>query len=284
MNGERKESKHYVRLNIDNIKNKLNTEYLGREILYLDEVDSTNNIAKEYGKQEGNHGLLVIAEGQNAGKGRLGRSWNSPIGSGVWMSLVLKPNIEQKSSPMLTLIAALAVNVSMRKITGLKTVIKWPNDIVLNGKKTCGILTEMTASADKQGSIIMGIGINVNQEEFPEELREKATSLWIEGKRQVSREALISEIMNQLELYFKKFCLTESMAVLRDEYNVQLIHQGKRVRIIEKNVEFEGTALGIDESGALLVQVEQSDNGIDTPYIKTVLSGEISVRGTKGYV
>jgi len=284
MNGERKESKHYVRLNIDNIKNKLNTEYLGREILYLDEVDSTNNIAKEYGKQEGNHGLLVIAEGQNAGKGRLGRSWNSPIGSGVWMSLVLKPNIEQKSSPMLTLIAALAVNVSMRKITGLKTVIKWPNDIVLNGKKTCGILTEMTASADRQGSIIIGIGINVNQEEFPEELREKATSLWIEGKRQVSREALISEIMNQLELYFKKFCLTESMAVLRDEYNAQLIHQGKRVRIIEKNMELEGTALGIDESGALLVQVEQSDNGIDTSYIKTVLSGEISVRGVKGYV
>nr|WP_243167972.1 biotin--[acetyl-CoA-carboxylase] ligase [Anaerocolumna cellulosilytica] len=250
----------------------------------MEEVDSTNNVAKDYGKQKGNHGLLVIAEKQNAGKGRLGRSWNSPKGSGIWMSFVLKADIEPQNSPMLTLITALAVNGAIRKITGLETAIKWPNDVILNGKKTCGILTEMTAAADRQECIIIGIGINVSQEEFPEELKEKATSLWLEGKRPVSREELISEILNQFELYYKKFCLTESMEVLKEEYDAQLIHLRKQVRIVENNMEYEGIALGIDEGGALLVQVEQTNQGITTTFVKTVLSGEISVRGLKGYV
>lgn len=284
MDGKQKDKVHYSKLDLNLIKQELNTGYLGQKILYLEEVGSTNNVAKEYGKQEGNHGLLIIAEEQNAGKGRLGRTWNSPKGSGIWMSFVLKTEIELKNTPMLTLVAALAVNQSIRKHTELESAIKWPNDIILNGKKICGILTEMSTSMNQLDGIIIGIGINVNQKEFPEELREKATSLWIESNRSVSREVLISEVMNQFETYYKKFCFTESMEQLKEDYNSQLIHRRKLVKIIEKDTEEEGIALGIDSDGALLVQVEKVENGTALPWIRTVLCGEISVRGPEGYV
>lgn len=274
----------YKQLDPVSIENIVSTECFGKRIIYFEEVDSTNLVAKQLGKQEGTHGILVVAEKQNAGRGRLGRNWSSPKGSGIYLSLVLQPEINPEHAAMLTIIAALAVNQGIRKTTGIESYIKWPNDIVINGKKVCGILTEMSTVNEKLECVVIGIGINVSQMSFPKELKSMATSLQMEGKKDVDRSELIINIMNYLEMYYKSFIKEKSLQPIVGEYNSFLVNMGRQVRILDDAASYTGTALGINESGALLVNTEEIIQGEKKSVIKMVVSGEVSVRGIYGYV
>lgn len=274
-------NKENDKLKIEDIKEVLSTKIFGKSIYYHDQIDSTNTEAKRLlteHREEGInlHGTLILAEEQTKGRGRLGRDWSSPNEGGVWMSLVLRPELPASICPMLTIVAALAVNSAIRKQTGLLSFIKWPNDIIISGKKVCGILTEMAGLSQGRPDIIIGIGINANRDEFPEELRESATSLSLEKGDIIPRSLLIGEIINQLEKYFNRFLITRDLSELKAEYEEYLVNRGKQVRVLERESEYTGTALGINEQGALLVESKEE--------IREIISGEVSVRGLYGYV
>jgi BirA family biotin operon repressor/biotin-[acetyl-CoA-carboxylase] ligase len=193
------------------------------------------------------------------------------------MSFVLKPqNLRPENAPMLTLVSALAVQSAICRETGLAARIKWPNDIVLGGKKVCGILTELSTQIDYINHIVVGIGINVHNEQFPEELIDRATSLYLESGRRYSRAALVEAVCEQFEHYYEIFMQTQDLSALQAEYNQCLVNRNRQVRVLDPRGEYEGTAAGINEKGALLVETAED--------IKQVDSGEVSVRGIYGYV
>ena len=178
---------------------------------------------------------------------------------------------------MLTLVAALAVADGIREVCDLEAKIKWPNDIVVNGKKVCGILTEMSTELECINYIVTGIGINVANHEFPEEIRDVATSLYLETGKEVRRSQLIAAIMRAYEGYYDKFMENQNMKSLMDVYNSRLANCGTQVRVLSPGNEYTGMALGIDEMGELLVHTEDGK-------VCKVISGEVSVRGIYGYV
>ncbi len=266
------------------IENQMTSKIFGKNIIYYDAVDSTNTVAKRLGKEPGRHGVLVLAESQSAGRGRMGREWDSPKNEGIWMSLILQPAIDICNASMLTLIAALAVNRGIRNVTKLNSFIKWPNDIIINGKKVCGILTEMSTSKDMLECIVVGIGINVSNNNFDQDLRDKATSLSGEGYLHIDKIQLLNEIMVSMEYYYDIFLKTQNLKELSKEYNNALINIDKTVKIIERGNEFIGVALGINELGELLVKTDVVIDGEKKEVMKEVVSGEVSVRGVYGYV
>lgn len=260
------------------LESRINTEIIGQKIKYYEEVDSTNTVAKRIAEEKDTNGLLVIAEKQIQGKGRRGRNWDSPKGTGIFMSIILKPRINPSNASMLTLIAALSVIRSFKKLLSVEAFIKWPNDIVINGKKVCGILTEMSAEIDYINHVIVGIGINVSTKEFPSEISTVATSLFIEGNESISRAEIVSNILEEFETCYKVFLETENLVYLVEQYNKVLINMGREVRIMERDKEYLAIALGINERGELIV--EESE----TKQIKHIIAGEVSVRGVYGYV
>lgn len=266
------------------IEGQITTKTLGKRIVYFEEVDSTNLVAKKIGKEPDSHGILVLSKSQTAGRGRLGREWDSPKNEGIWMSLVLKPSIHISNASMLTLIAALAVNRGLRNVTNLNSLIKWPNDIIINGKKVCGILTEMSTSKDTLESIVVGIGINVSNATFDNGIIDKATSLQQEGYRDINKIQIINEILRCMEHFYEIFIKTESLSELCKEYNDSLINIEKTVKIIERGNEWQGTAIGINELGELLVKTDVIVDGVKKEIVREVVSGEVSVRGIYGYV
>lgn len=264
-------------LSKEEIESQMETKWAGKTVVYFDEIDSTNTRAKFLTEEGAVHGTLIVAEQQNAGKGRRGRSWTSPKGSGIWMTLILKPDILPQSASMVTLIAALAIAKSIKKRYDLDAKIKWPNDIVLNGKKVCGILTEMSSDIETINYIIIGIGINANTKTFPADIRDKATSISIEKQNEnIARSSLIADIMKEMEDLLDTFFETENLIFMKEEYENYLINIDKEVRILEPKSEYTGTALGIEEDGDLIVKLEDGT-------IKKVMSGEVSVRGIYGY-
>lgn len=259
------------------ILSSIRGSWAGREILYLDEVDSTNTAAKKAAENGAVHGTLVVSERQTGGKGRRGRAWDSPRGTGIFMTLILRPNMAPVHASMLTLVAALAVADGIRECTGAESLIKWPNDIVMSGKKVCGILTEMSADPDCINYVTVGIGINVNMEEFPEEIRGVAASIFTETGKKTKRSLLISAVMAAFERYYEVFMKTTDMSGLLEDYNGKLANCGRTVRVLDPAGEYSGTAIGIDREGELLVEMEDTT-------VRRVLSGEVSVRGIYGYV
>lgn len=243
--------------------------------IILEEVDSTNIELKRQAEAGAKEGTLLIAERQLKGKGRQGRPWDSPKGSSIAMSFLLKPELTPEKAARLTLVTALAVSRAVEKVTGLKALIKWPNDLVINGKKICGILTEMSTGAEGVRYVVVGIGMNVNIEAFREDLP-YATSLRIEGGRSYSREALIDKILSEFSVYYERFLKTGSLEGLLEEYNKRLVNRDSRVQIIKEKETMQGTARGVNAEGELIVETE---NGLET-----VLFGEVSVRGVYGYV
>ena len=259
------------------ILSSIRGSWAGREILYLDEVDSTNTAAKKAAENGAVHGTLVVSERQTGGKGRRGRAWDSPRGTGIFMTLILRPNMAPVHASMLTLVAALVVADGIRECTGAESLIKWPNDIVMSGKKVCGILTEMSADPDCINYVAVGIGINVNMEEFPEEIRGVAASIFTETGKKTKRSLLISAVMAAFERYYEVFMKTTDMSGLLEDYNGKLANCGRTVRVLDPAGEYSGTAIGIDREGELLVEMEDTT-------VRRVLSGEVSVRGIYGYV
>lgn len=259
------------------IKSVLNTKWIGDELYFCEEIDSTNTKAKQLAETGADSGTLVIANMQTGGKGRRGRHWESPAGTGIFMTLILKPDMNPSRASMLTLVMALAVVKACNEITTSTCYIKWPNDIVLNNKKICGILTEMSAEMDYINHIVIGIGINANINAFPEELKEKATSIKIENGNEVKRTLLINRILVHFEQEYETFMQNENMKAQIEEYNEFLINKDKEVTIIEHSNQYQGIALGIDETGELLVKKEDGK-------VESVYAGEVSVRGIYGYV
>lgn len=259
------------------IKSLMHTEWVAREVLYFDTIDSTNTKAQELAEKGYPSGTLVVADKQESGKGRRGRSWVSPSGTGIFMTLMIKPDINPNNASMLTLVAALAVAKAITSVTGEEALIKWPNDIVVNGKKVCGILTEMNAQFDYINHIVVGIGINVHNESFPEEISQMASSLMIEaGGKRFHRAQIIAETMAYFEQYYDTFLKTQDLSALVREYDELLVNRNKSVRVLDPKEPFDGKAMGITPKGELIVDTWESR--------KLVSSGEVSVRGIYGYV
>lgn len=263
-------------LNQNELLSRRKTKWIGTDTLCYETIDSTNAQAKRLAEEGYGDGTLIVANHQEAGRGRRGRSWESPAGTTISMSLLLKPDINPNNASMITLVSALAVSKAITQLTGVAAGIKWPNDIVMNGKKVCGILTEMSAQFDYVNHIVVGIGINVNTESFPEEIRDVATSLRIETGKMVCRAELIEAIWENFEEVYEIYLQTEDLQNLVKDYNARLVNMHQRVKVLDPKEPFEGNARGITPRGELMVDTWESR--------KLVSSGEVSVRGIYGYV
>lgn len=260
----------------EEVDSLLETEWAGHPVVYEEEQESTNQTAKMLAEQGAFHGTLVVAERQVSGRGRRGRPWHSPKGSGIWMSILLRPQIHPMSASMLTLVAAMAVyDAISSRVEGC--AIKWPNDIVIDGRKVCGILTEMSSELDNIHYVVIGIGINVNTDDFPVDIASVATSMHVITGAYYKRAEIIADIWKAFEKYYDFFVQTENLVLMVDTYNQRLVNMDRRVMIEERGHQYEGTARGIDAEGGLLVE---RDDGTTT----SVISGEVSVRGILGYV
>lgn len=264
-------------LSSEEIEGRLKTKWAGNTVYSYTEVDSTNNRAKQLAEEGAPHGTLVMADIQTAGKGRRGRSWSSPSGSGIWMTLILKPDLEPSRASMLTLVMAHSVTKAIRMVTGLDAGIKWPNDVVVNGRKVCGILTEMSAEIDFINHIVIGFGINANITSFPEEIGKTATSLELEMGQPVSRADLAASVLEQFEVDYQAFLSHGDLSALLTPYNDMLLGIGQQVRVLQPGHEYTGISAGINRAGELLVKREDGT-------VTEIYAGEVSVRGLYGYV
>ena len=239
----------------------LKTKNLGSTIHFEESVTSTQKIAHQLAYNGAEEGTLVVAEEQTEGRGRLSRGWHSPKYTGVWMSLILRPNLPPPRAPQLTLLTAVAIVQAIEEVTTVQPSIKWPNDILVNGKKLVGILTEMQAETDKINSVIIGIGINVNQEKehFPEELQTIATSLKMESGQEVNRAELIQVFLTKMEQLYENYLKHGFLPIklLWESYAVSI---GKKIIARTITGTLEGTALGITDDGVLIL--EQQDGTI----------------------
>lgn len=263
------------------VESRIKTEWAGKQVFYQKETDSTNIDCKQLAEKGAPHGALAVTDAQKSGRGRRGKSWVSPAGCSIFMSLLCRPDFPPDKASMLTLVMGLSVAQAIRDMTGLKADIKWPNDVVVNGKKVCGILTEMELSVETNEIryVVIGVGINVNNEEFPEEIQDMATSLFLEQKEKkerLSRAVLIEKVMTAFEKNYELFLEKLTLSLLQEEYNACLVNRDAVVRVLDPKGEYQGIARGIDELGNLLVEQENGE-------VKKVYSGEVSVRGLYGY-
>lgn len=245
------------RVNSANIQKHLGTSSYGRTIDYYESVQSTQIIAHDAAQAEAADGTLIVAEEQTAGKGRLSRPWSSTANKGIWMSLIIRPSLMPQQAPQMTLVSAVAIVRAIEELTQLEATIKWPNDIMINGKKMTGILTELQSDPDRVKAIIIGIGMNVNQDEddFPNELKPIATSLKMATGEHIDRAKLIAGILNYLELYTKMY-EKHGFGPIKLLWEGYSNTAGKRVRAVMLNETIEGTALGISEEGLLELRLD----------------------------
>ena len=257
------------------IADQIHTKWAGKTVHFARETDSTNLWIKRLAKEGAPEGTLALAEFQSAGRGRLGRSWEVPEGTSVMMSILLRPKFEPQYAPTLTLVMGMAVAKAVKSL-GFDVSIKWPNDVVVSHKKICGILTEMGVRDGKIDYAVIGVGINVNIKEFPEEMADKATSLYLESGREFDRSQIPGLVMEAFEEYYEKFAATCDLSGLKEEYESILANYNQPVRVLAKEP-YEGVARGITDGGELLV--EKTDGTI-----VAVSAGEVSVRGLYSYV
>lgn len=259
------------------IKSRLGSSRMGCEIYYIEETSSTNLVAKRLGDEGAPSGTLAIADMQTDGRGRRGRRWLSYQGKDIYMSLLLRPDIIPEKAPMLTLVMGLSVVQALNNELGVNAGIKWPNDIILSDKKAAGILTEMSTQTDYVEYLVIGVGINCNVTEFSEEIREIATSLAVQIGKKVLRAQIVAAVLKCFQENYEKFIGSGDLRDLIDEYNVNLVHRDKEIKILEPGREYFGIARGINARGELLVET-------DDQKVITVFTGEVSVRGRNGYV
>ena len=269
-------------LSASEITSRLTTQWAGRKLYYYDVTGSTNNDAKRLAEEGNPHGTVVVADVQNAGKGRRGRSWQTLSGTALSFTLLLRPEFAPDRASMITLVMALSVAEAVEETTGAAVTIKWPNDIVVNKKKICGMLTEMTMTPemDEIQYVVVGAGINVNNgspKEFQEEIRGTATSLMIETGRQINRAVLLDKVLVRFEDNYERFLMTLDLSQLREAYQRRLQGMGSEVRVLDPAGEYTGISHGINDQGELIVEKENGES-------VRVYAGEVSVRGLYGYV
>ena len=264
-------------LSYSELKSRIRNNWAGGEIYYYEETGSTNIDAKRLGEEGAAHGTIVVADKQNAGRGRRGRAWQSPAGKDIYFTILLRPSFEPDKASGLTLVMALSVAQAVERKCNLKAGIKWPNDVVLNGKKICGILTEMNMETDYIQHVVIGVGINVNLDEMPEEISQTATSILREGGEKTARAELLQEVLARFEENYGMYEKELDLSYMREEYNSHLVNVGKQVKVLDPKGEFEGIARGINASGELLIETPDGK-------VAEVYAGEVSVRGMYGYV
>lgn len=283
------------------IAEKLHTTWAGHNLIYKEETGSTNDDARELGEQGAPHGTLVIADRQISGRGSRGRNWETPQADNIAMSLLIRPSAPPDRISMLTLITGLSVaegieealiearDVALSKSTEVNIPgqiiaeykdfpqIKWPNDIVIAGKKICGILTELHMNSDNTiRDVVVGVGINVNMMDFPDEIKEIAGSILSTTGVELSRESVIACVMRRFEENYSKYSVDYDLSLLRDQYEARLINRHKLVKVLDPKGEYEAIAHGITEFGALIVSNEEGEEF-------EINAGEVSVRGLYGY-
>ena len=251
----------------------LTTAFVGRRIEYRPSVDSTNELARSLARQGAAEGLVVVAEEQTAGRGRRGRAWRSPWGKGVWSTTLLRPAVSPYEAPKMALVAALATAQAIEEATGLAATVKWPNDVLVAGRKVCGILVEMEAELELVRFLAVGIGVNANltPEEIPPEARQYAGSLMTALGRPVDRRALCGALLNRLEAEYLRWQREGFNAVLVDlRRRTEML--GRPVRVFDGDGAWDGVARDIAADGALLVEAEGR--------VRPVYAAEVSVRPT----
>lgn len=255
------------------IEAAMKTKKMGHPLYFYPETDTTNDRIRELALEGAPEGTLAVAELQTAARGRRGRAWQAPAESGVWMSLLLRPSIPPTQATVLTLLAGIALTEAIEDLTGLEPVIKWPNDLLLNGKKIVGILTEMDCDMETIHSVTVGMGINVNTKRFPEELKDIATSLYLESGKEFNRAELAGQAMARFEALYEEFLEKGgTFAPFKERYRTKCLNIGKEVKVIGGET-YLATALDITPVGELIVK--RRDNGAE----EVVFSGEVSIRG-----
>ena len=288
-------------MNKGSIAEQLHTTWAGHNLIYKEETGSTNDDARELGEQGAPHGTLVVADRQIKGRGSRGRSWETPQDGNIAMSLLIRPSAPPDRISMLTLITGMSVaegiedalieardidlskstevNIQGEIIAEYKSFpqIKWPNDIVIAGKKICGILTELHMNSDNTiRDVVIGVGINVNMMDFPDEIKEIAGSIRSTTGVELPRESVIACTMRRFEENYTKYCVSYDLSLLQEQYEARLINRHKLVKVLDPKGEYEAIAHGITELGALVVSDEDGDE-------YEINAGEVSVRGLYGY-
>ena len=271
-------------LDKNNWEENLPTKWAGRHMEYYQELVSTNMTIASLSAEGAPHGTLVIAEKQTGGRGRRGRSWESPAGKSLYFSLLLRPEFQPEKASMLTLVMAHSVVKALERAAEStqgaaerKATIKWPNDILVNGKKVSGILTEMQVEKGRIGHVIIGVGINVKAQEFVGELAGKASTLEQEWQMEVDRDLLLRHIMQNFEQDYESFEASGDLQPFLEYYHSRLLNKDAYVKVLDPQEPFGGIARGITAKGELIVEKENGQTSF-------VYAGEVSVRGKEGYV
>ncbi|MEA5002774.1 MAG: biotin--[acetyl-CoA-carboxylase] ligase [Christensenella sp.] len=250
-------------------------EMPGVNYVWMDEIDSTNEEAKRAGRDGAPAKSVFIAEHQGRAKGRLGRGWDSQRGTSIEMTVLLRPQFTPEKAPAITFAAALGLLRAVRRVCGVQALIKWPNDIVYEGKKLCGILTEMSSDIDHVEYIVCGMGLNVNQQDFPDEVRKRAVSLRMATGKELNRQQLCAALTNDVFAYCERY-INEGIGSVFDEYCENSAIIGKEIRIVCANETLNGVCEGFCEDGAVIVRVGQET--------RIFRAGEVSVRGMADYI
>ena len=250
------------------IRNQLRAELVGRKIMTYDSVDSTNNVAKNLIGTPDKEGAVILADHQTQGKGRNGRTWHSEENVGIYLSILLNPTLPLEDISQITLVAGVTVVQAINEFSRARAYLKWPNDIILNGKKVAGVLTENHKN-NSQSGIILGIGINVNHSHFPVSLQHIATSMAMENGEIFERLPLITFLINHLDQEYRCF-LEEGLSPVIDHWNLNSDMFGKQISVTHGNQTFSGTAMKLDPRGHLVVLM---DNGEEVDFD----SGEITL-------
>jgi len=260
------------RVDAASIASFLTTERFGQTIHYFEECATTQTIAHELARKGAQDGTVVIAETQTNGKGRMSRPWESTKGKGIWMTVIIKPDVLPHQAPQFTLVAAVSIVNAIKSLySNFTPVIKWPNDILINGLKCTGILTEMIAEMDRVQALLIGIGINVNQQrdDFPEDLHAIATSLSIEEKSTLNRAELVGTILNYLEKYSELY-VTQGFSPIKKLWEEASGTIGKQIKATTLTEVLQGKAIGITEAGVLEIQLENGE-------IRSIYSADIEL-------
>ncbi|MBV4420210.1 biotin--[acetyl-CoA-carboxylase] ligase [Clostridium tyrobutyricum] len=265
-------------LTYEEVKNTIHTKYIGKKFFYYDSIDSTNTEGKKLAEKGEPHGTVIVSEEQTLGHGRLGRNWSSPKYKGIWASIILRPNADPINVPKTTQIAAAAMIRTLKSLK-IDALVKWPNDIIINHKKICGILTEMSAEINRVNYVVVGMGINANLDktDFNKDILNKATSLKIETNTSIDRKIFLGTLINEFEKLYdefqENFAVTKSIEICK-KYSAVI---GNDIKILHSGKEFYAKAIDIEENGELVVQYKDGS-------IEKLISGEISIRGLNGYI
>jgi BirA family transcriptional regulator, biotin operon repressor / biotin---[acetyl-CoA-carboxylase] ligase len=247
------------------------TAVIGRDIRVFEETTSTNDVVEKLARDQVKEGVAVFAESQTKGRGRLGRKWISPARKGLWFSILLRPKLRPQEATQLTVASATALRRAIEGSTGLKPKIKWPNDILIGGKKVAGILTELSAELDRVKHIILGIGVDVNLTEFPQDLKKIATSLNIEAGKTISRAELAVNILRELDKDYARVC-SGNFESVANEWEEHCDTIGELVTIHVGDRKLQGRAEALDDAGALLLRTEHGT-------LEQVIGGDVTLSG-----